>query len=67
MDPNFRRLTFVRYADDWIIGIRGSREETVNILNRCFIFLKEQLKLDLSLEKTKITNLGKEKVSFLGT
>jgi len=66
-DPNFRRLTYVRYADDWIIGIRGSRLESINILNKCNKFLKEHLKLDLSLEKTKISQLSKDKIFFLGT
>nr|QTG38659.1 hypothetical protein [Ganoderma sp. TQC-2021a] len=65
-DPNFRRLYYVRYADDWIVGIRGSLEETRNILNKIDSKLSE-LGLTLSQEKTKIANINNEKVLFLGT
>jgi group II intron reverse transcriptase/maturase len=65
-DPNFRRLYYVRYADDWIVGIRGSLEETKNILNQIDLKLSE-MGLTLSNDKTKITNINKEKVLFLGT
>lgn len=66
-DPNFRRLYYVRYADDWIIAIRGSRTETQDILDRIKEFLKVHLKLNLSEEKTLITRPQKEKALFLGT
>ena len=66
-DPGFRRLYYVRYADDWIIAIRGSRDETVEILNRIRVFLKEELKLDLSQEKTIVTRPNRELALFLGT
>lgn len=65
-DPNFRRLYYVRYADDWIVGIRGSLEETKNILSQIDLKLNE-MGLTLSKEKTKITNINKDKVLFLGT
>jgi hypothetical protein len=58
-DPNdleFRRLWYVRYADDWLLGFSGPREEAEAIkaqLNEC---LRETLKLTLSDEKTLITN-----------
>lgn len=65
-DPNFRRLYYVRYADDWIVGIRGSYEETKNILNQIDEKLDE-MGLTLSKEKTKITSINKGKVLFLGT
>nr|YP_010977144.1 hypothetical protein UYH45_mgp21 [Daedalea dickinsii]WNZ34349.1 hypothetical protein [Daedalea dickinsii] len=65
-DPNFRRLYYVRYADDWIVGIRGSYEETKYILNQIDKKL-EEMGLTLSKEKTKITNINKDKVLFLGT
>ena len=65
-DPNFRRLYYVRYADDWIVGIRGSLEETQSILYKIDTKLNE-IGLTLSKEKTKITNINKDKVLFLGT
>lgn len=65
VDPSFKKLVYVRYADDWVIGIRGSREECKNILDKVRTFLLEELKLDLSDEKTKITNSRLERASFL--
>lgn len=66
-DPHFKKLVYVRYADDWIIGIRGSREECVVILKEIKEFLKDRLHLDLSENKTLITNAKKGKALFLGT
>jgi group II intron reverse transcriptase/maturase len=67
MDPNFRKLVYVRYADDWILGIRGTYGECVNLLSDIKTFLKEELKLNLSENKTLITNADREKALFLGT
>lgn len=66
-DDQFKRLVYVRYADEWIIGIRGSKEEAIEILNKLEIFFKSELKLDLSPEKTLITNARTGKALFLGT
>lgn len=66
-DPNFRRLYYVRYADDWIIAIRGSRTETVSTLKLIRGFLKDKLMLDLSPDKTLVTRPNKETALFLGT
>lgn len=67
MDPNFRRLLYVRYADDWIIGIRGTHSETVHLKRQIEEFLKRQMGLDLNKEKTLITHAGTGKALFLGT
>lgn len=67
MDPNFKKLVYVRYADDWIIGIRGSYSDCEKILTQIKIFLKEDLKLTLSDSKTLITNANDGKALFLGT
>nr|YP_010424016.1 hypothetical protein NQV51_mgp39 [Aspergillus sclerotioniger]USH57614.1 hypothetical protein [Aspergillus sclerotioniger] len=66
-DDNFRRLYYVRYADDWIIAIRGSRSETVSTLDSIGNFIKNELNLDISKEKTLITNPTQETALFLGT
>jgi group II intron reverse transcriptase/maturase len=66
-DPNFRRMYYVRYADDWIVAIRGPRTDVVQLLNEVKDFLKQDLGLDLSLEKTKITDPTVEPALFLGT
>ena len=61
----YKRLSYVRYADDWIIGIRGSKKEALYILNNIREF-SSSIELNLS-EKTKLTNLSTESVLFLGT
>lgn len=67
MDPNFKKLVYVRYADDWILGVRGSYQDCVALLDNISKFLKFELKLNLSEEKTLITNSNKGKAIFLGT
>lgn len=67
MDPNYKRLVYVRYADDWIIGIRGSHEDAKQILDKIDKFLNQELNLQLSLEKTLITNAQTDRALFLGT
>ena len=64
-DPNFRRLKYVRYADDFILAFIGSREEAENIRQAIGDFLKSTLKLELSAEKTVITHAKSEKARFL--
>ena len=66
MDNNYERLTYVRYADDWIIGITGPKTLAEDIRNQIKSFLHEDLKLTLSQEKTYISHFGKEGASFLG-
>lgn len=43
MDENFRRLVYVRYADDFLIGVIGSQQDALDIKNEVGIFLKENL------------------------
>lgn len=64
--PNGNRVRYVRYADDWIIGVYGSRELTEMIKVKAAEFLVKRLKVELSEEKTKITNLFSDKATFLG-
>jgi len=65
-DPNFVRIRYVRYADDWLIGVIGSYKLAKEIKERVGKFLKDKLALDLSQEKTKITNARMEEAEFLG-
>lgn len=60
------KLYYVRYADDWLVGIWGSKEDSLKVRKRIETFLKAELFLDTSIEKTKITHAGKEKAHFLG-
>lgn len=64
-DPNFRRMAYVRYADDFLIGIIGSHQEAKEVKAKVTSFLKDNLNLNLHQEKTKITHISK-KVPFLG-
>jgi nicotine oxidoreductase len=66
-NPNFRKLTYVRYADDWVIGIRGVNEDCRSILAQVKEFLSKELILNLSESKTLITNLNHGRGTFLGT
>lgn len=65
MDPNFRRMNYVRYADDFVITIIGSKKDAMEIKQKCSEFLAE-LKLVLHEEKTLITNPKENPVHFLG-
>lgn len=47
-DPGYRRLRYCRYADDWVLGFTGPRQEAEEIKARIGQFLREQLKLELS-------------------
>ena len=65
-DPNFRRLWYTRYADDFLLGLVGSKSEAVEIKHKIANFLGEQLHLELNKDKTLITHARKEKANFLG-
>jgi group II intron reverse transcriptase/maturase len=64
-DPNFRRLRYVRYADDFLLGFIGPKAEAEEIKQQLRTFLQEQLKLELSEEKTLITHAKSEAARFL--
>jgi group II intron reverse transcriptase/maturase len=66
-DPNFIRIKYLRYADDWLIGICGPRTLAVQVKEELKTFLGQHLKLTLSEEKTQITHARKEQARFLGT
>ncbi len=65
-DPNFRRLWYTRYADDFLLGVIGSKSETVEIKQKIALFLRNSLKLELSDEKTLVTHARNEVAKFLG-
>jgi len=65
-DPNFVSIKYVRYADDWLIGVIDSHELAEEIKNRFGEFLKNKLALTLSQDKTRITNARTEEAEFLG-
>ena len=64
-DPDYRRLRYCRYADDWILGFIGPKTEAEEIKGRIKAFLQEELKLELSQEKTLITHARTQAARFL--
>jgi group II intron reverse transcriptase/maturase len=65
-DPNFRRLHYVRYADDFLLCFAGPKQEAEVIKAQLKQFLHETLKLELSDEKTLITHAATQRARFLG-
>ncbi|HJT56189.1 MAG TPA: group II intron reverse transcriptase/maturase, partial [Ktedonobacteraceae bacterium] len=65
-DPNFIRVKYIRYADDWIIGVTGPRALAEEIKRKVRNFLSTELKLTLSEKKTVITNARTQEAKFLG-
>ncbi|HEN7064645.1 TPA: reverse transcriptase [Streptococcus agalactiae] len=65
-DTSYRRLRYVRYADDFILGFTGSKAEAKAIKKQIGDFLNTKLSLELSQEKTLITHATKESAKFLG-
>lgn len=65
-DPEYRRLHYVRYADDTLLGFVGPKAEAEEIKQKLGEFLHDHLKLELSEEKTLITHAHTQKARFLG-
>eukprot|EP00172_Hildenbrandia_rubra_P002281 Plantae.Rhodophyta-Hildenbrandia_rubra.ctg30187.p1 GENE.Plantae.Rhodophyta-Hildenbrandia_rubra.ctg30187~~Plantae.Rhodophyta-Hildenbrandia_rubra.ctg30187.p1 ORF type:complete len:338 (-),score=19.91 Plantae.Rhodophyta-Hildenbrandia_rubra.ctg30187:225-1238(-) len=65
-DTHFKRMEYVRYADDFLIGVIGSKADCVEIKSNIADILKEEFFLKLNLEKTKITNTKQASAFFLG-
>jgi group II intron reverse transcriptase/maturase len=65
-DPGYRRLRYVRYADDTLLGFVGPKAEAEQIKQRLAQFLRDDLKLELSGDKTLITHARTGAAKFLG-
>ena len=65
-DPDFRRLWYVRYADDFLLGFSGPRHEAEEIKQRIGQFLSQTMRLELSETKTLITHARSNAARFLG-
>lgn len=64
-DPSYRRLLYVRYADDFLIGIIGPKQDARDVMAKVRSFLKERLRLDVSDEKSGIASAA-DGTTFLG-
>jgi group II intron reverse transcriptase/maturase len=65
-DPNWRRVYYYRYADDFIVGVSGSKDHCIELRNDIQKFLQERLELKLNLDKTIITHAESSSAKFLG-
>jgi group II intron reverse transcriptase/maturase len=66
MDPGYRRLSYIRYADDHLLGFAGPKAEAEQIKAELAAFLRETLALDLNASKTLITHARTRAARFLG-
>lgn len=64
-DPAYKRLRYCRYADDFVIGVIGSKEDAEAVEKEVRQFIAQELKLDVAEEKSKIVH-AREGVTFLG-
>ena len=65
-DPGYRRLRYSRYADDHLLGFIGPKAEAEKIKVQLAGFLRDELKLELSAEKTLITHARTRAARYLG-
>ncbi|MDQ4032324.1 MAG: reverse transcriptase domain-containing protein [Actinomycetota bacterium] len=66
MDSGYRRLRYCRYADDHLLGFTGPKAEAEAIKDQLAAFLRDELALELSAEKTLITHARTRAARFLG-
>ncbi|WP_411679856.1 reverse transcriptase domain-containing protein [Clostridium thailandense] len=65
MDQGYKRVQYNRYADDFVVGIIGSKKDAEKLKQDIKVFLQNELKLTLSEEKTKVTH-SSELIRYLG-
>lgn len=66
MDDGYKRLSYTRYADDFLVGIIGSKEDAQQLKEAMARFLNHELLLEMSFEKTLITHASHSHAEFLG-
>lgn len=59
-------IKYVRYADDWVLGIKGSHAHAKFVFNKCHQFFKKELNLEWNLEKSYLCKANTQKHEFLG-
>jgi group II intron reverse transcriptase/maturase len=64
--PQYRRCSYARYADDFLIGVIGSKQECLDMRHEIEMYLGKELRLRLSLDKTKISHARRTGATFLG-
>jgi group II intron reverse transcriptase/maturase len=66
VDPGYRRLRYIRYADDHLLGFTGPKAEAEEIKQQLAQFLRDELKLELSVTKTLVTHARTRAARFVG-
>lgn len=66
--PNKKRyrVYYVRYADEFLIGVNGTYDQTEKVRTGVSKYLEKELNLELNMERTQITNAGKGRAKYLG-
>lgn len=67
LTEGYRKMTYVRYVDDFIVGIAGKYQDALEVKTKIKEFLEKDLKLVLNENKTHIRKFSSNKVKFLGT
>lgn len=65
-DDSYVRIHYVRYADDFVIGVEGSHKIAKEILQKLDQFVNSELKLKFNPEKTSIITFAEKPFKFLG-
>lgn len=65
-DDSYIRIHYVRYADDFVIGIEGSSRVAKEVLAKVEAFVNVKLLLKFNPDKTKITNYSRNPIKFIG-
>lgn len=58
-------VAYCRYADDFVVIVKGTKQQAQVLRDECQMFLENRLKLTLNMEKTHITHVNDGFV-FLG-
>lgn len=66
IDADKAAITYVRYADDWILGLKCTKEKAVFIYEACERFFREQLNLEWSKSKSMLVRSIEKDIEFLG-
>jgi retron-type reverse transcriptase len=64
-DESFTKIKYVRYVDDFIFGVLGKKKLAVRIKKEITNYIQNNLSLDVDGNKTKLTNVFKDSISFL--
>jgi len=65
-DKSYVRINYIRYADDFVIGVEGSYEIAREVLQKMEMFVNNKLRLGFNPDKTSISKFTDQPFRFLG-